>query len=486
MNEDPLFLGIDLGTSGVRAMAVAAGGRVVADASTPLAAAIPTGTAGWHEQSPAAWWDAVCQTLAALADELRAAGVHPGRLAGVAVDGTSGTVVALDAAGAPLRPAMMYNDSRATAEAELLNQAAGDFCRKLGYQFQASFALAKILWLARNEPELFRRAAWFVHQADYVEGRLTGRPGMSDYSNALKTGYDLVDECWPAWIDSWGPLMERLPRVAAVGSRVGEISAAAAEATGLPQGLPVVAGATDGTAAFVASGVHRPGDYNTTLGTTLVFKGASRKICGHPDGLIYCHKLPEGLWLPGAASNTGGEWIARMFPAADLRALDAAAAGRLPSRCLAYPLARTGERFPFRSATAEGFWLPEPDDSAARYAAGLQGVALVERLGYDVLDGATGASGGEVYSTGAASRSDVWMQCRADVTGRVIHRPRSGQSAFGAAVLAAAGVSGRGVGAAIRDMVRLERRFTPDTERQADYQGLYERFRKELQRRGWI
>jgi xylulokinase len=486
MNDAPLFLGIDLGTSGVRAMAVSADGQVAADASAPLATGTVSGAPGYHEQLPSAWWQAVCQTLASLADELRAGGIHLGRLAAVAVDGTSGTVLALDSAGVPLRPALMYNDSRATAEAELLNQAAADFCRKLGYRFQASFALAKILWLAQNEPEVFRRAAWFVHQADYVQGRLTGRPGISDYSNTLKTGYDLVDECWPDWIDSWGPLMERLPRVAAVGSRVGEISAAAAEEIGLPRGLPVVAGATDGTAAFVASGVHRPGDYNTTLGTTLVFKGASRKICGHPEGLIYCHKLPEGLWLPGAASNTGGEWIAHLFAGADLRALDAAAAERLPTECIAYPLARTGERFPFRSATAEGFWLPEPDDRSARYAAGLQGVALVERLSYDVLDAATGASGGEIYSTGAASRSDVWMQCRADVTGRVIHRPRCGQSAFGAAVLAAAGVLGCGVGAAIREMVRLERSFTPNTERKGDYQRLYDRFREELRRRGWI
>ena len=333
---------------------------------------------------------------------------------------------------------------------------------------------------------MFRGAAWFVHQADYVLGRLTGRPGVSDYSNALKTGYDLVEECWPAWIDAWGPLSRRLPRVAAVGSSVGEISAAAAEETGLPRGLPVVAGATDGTAAFVASGVHRPGDYNTTLGTTLVFKGASRQICGHPDGLIYCHKLPEGLWLPGAASNTGGEWIAHLFAEADLRALDAAAAGRLPTECLAYPLARTGERFPFRSATAQGFWLPEPDDRGARYAAGLQGVALVERLCYDVLDEATGGRGGEVYSTGGGSRSDVWMQCRADVTGRVIHRPQCGQSAFGAAVLAAAGALGCGVSAAIRQMVRLECSFTPNAERRADYDRLYERFFAELRRRGWI
>ncbi len=485
-DDSPLFLGIDLGTSGVRAMAVSEDGRVAADASAPLATGIIAGAAGCHEQSPAAWWQAVCQALALMADEFHSAGIPIQRLGGrgrrwhVRHAGSPGR------SGFPLRPALMYNDSRATAEADLLNDVAADFCRKLGYRFQASFALAKILWLQKHEPEVFRSAAWFVHQADYVQGRLTGRPGISDYSNALKTGYDLLEECWPAWMDGCGPLIERLPRVVAVGGRVGEISAAVADELGLPRGLPVVAGATDGTAAFVASGVCRPGDYNTTLGTTLVFKGVSRKICGHPDGLIYCHKLPDGLWLPGAASNTGGEWIAHDFAEADLGALDAAAADRLPSECLAYPLVRTGERFPFRSATAQGFWLPEPDDRPARYAAGLQGVALVERLCYDVLDEATGTRGGEVYSTGGGSRSDVWMQCRADVTGRVVHRPQCGESAFGAAVLAAAGGLGCGVKAAIGRMVRIRQSFTPNEAPAGGYDRLFHRFREELQRRGWL
>jgi len=497
-DNGPLFLGIDLGTSGVRAMAVAEDGRLAADASAPLAAEVAESAPGYHEQSPLAWWQAVCQTLARLGDELRASGISPQRLAAVAVDGTSGTLVALDGEGDPLRPALMYNDSRATAEAELLNEVAADFCRKLGYRFQASFALAKILWLQSHEPDVFRRTAWFVHQADYISGRLTGQPGVSDYSNALKTGYDLVEECWPSWIDGHWQLGERLPRVVAVGAKVGVVSLRAADETGLPPGLPVVTGASDGTAAFVASGVHRPGDYNTTLGTTLVFKGASRKICGHPDGLIYCHKLPDGLWLPGAASNTGGEWIAHHFAGANLGELDALAAGRLPIDCLAYPLVRTGERFPFRSGTAQGFWLPEPNDRAARYAAGLQGVALFERLCYDVLDEAIGSRGGDifinggdsrggdVYSTGGGSRSDVWMQCRADVTGRVIHRPACGESAFGTAILAAAGATGCGISAAIRQMVRIGQSFVPNGQRAAEYETLFDRFRAELTRRGWL
>ena len=117
----------------------------------------------------------------------------PDRLAAVSVDGTSGTLVAVDADGRPLRPALMYNDPRATAEADRLNASCGDHCEKLGYRFASSFALAKIAWLERHDPDAFRRAARFVHQADYVAGRLTGSADVSDYSNALKTGYDLVD-----------------------------------------------------------------------------------------------------------------------------------------------------------------------------------------------------------------------------------------------------------------------------------------------------
>ena len=272
----------------------------------------------------------------------------------------------------------------------------------------------------------------------------------------------------------------------APGTEVGSISTTAAAETGLPKGLRVVAGATDGTAACLASGVRRPGDYNTTLGTTLVLKGLSRRICRHPDGLIYCHKLPDGLWLPGGASNTGGEWIGTMFPGADVRAMDAAAQRRLPVEYVAYPLVRSGERFPFLSDTAEGFFLPQPDDTVDRYVACLQGVAFLERLAYDVLDGVAGTTGGEVFSTGGGSRSAVWMQCRADVTGRVLHRPACPESAFGSAVLAAAGSPDGGLSEAIGRMVHVRKTFSPATGRAEHYHGLYQRFCRALNERGYL
>ena len=480
-----LLIGIDVGTGGVRALAVTDSGTVTAQASVPFDAAVLAPQEGRHEQPPRAWWEAVCRATATLMENLSSAGISPRTLAALSVDGTSGTLVALDAAGAPLRPAIMYNDPRSADEAGQINASAEDFCHKLGYQFKSSFALAKIAWLKNHEAATFEKTARFVHQADYVLGRLTGRPPASDYSNALKTGYDLVDERWPAWIDELLGVVDRLPPVVAPGTKVGTVCAQAARETGLPEGLAVVTGASDGTAACLASGVRRPGDYNTTLGTTLVFKGISPRICRHPDGLVYCHKLPGGLWLPGAASNTGCEWIGTMFAGADIPAMDAAAESRLPSEVLAYPLVRTGERFPFLSDSAEGFLLPEPDNPTDRYAGCLQGVALLERLAYDVLDGVAGTSGGEVFSTGGGSRSDAWMQCRADATGRVIHRSTCGESAFGSAVLAAAGSVFDGLAGAIQHMVHVQKTFTPNPRRTERYTQLYERFRAELQKRGY-
>ena len=296
-------------------MAVTETGRVAAVASVAFEPETLVPEQGGHEQPPEAWWRAVCQTTAAVIDQLsRQCQSVQQRLGAVAVDGTSGTLVAVSRVGEPLRPALMYNDPRSADEAAALNDAAGDFCDKLGYRFNASFALAKIAWLRRHEPAVFDAAARFVHQTDYVVERLTGQPAVSDYSNALKTGYDLIEDRWPAWIDRHLGIVSRLPSVVAPGSPIGAVSSKAAAETGLPEGLRVVAGASDGTAAFLASGARRVGDYNTTLGTTLVFKGISSRICRHPQGVIYCHKLPGGRWLPGAASNVGTDWIGAMFP----------------------------------------------------------------------------------------------------------------------------------------------------------------------------
>ncbi len=481
--HEAVFIGIDLGTGGVRALAVTETGHVLAAVSVSLDAAVIPKNQGLHEQAPLIWWDKLCEAVAGLMNDLSADGIAPDALSALSVDGTSGTVTCLDADGRPLRPAIMYNDARAGAEAAELTDAAADFCSRLGYRFETSFSLSKILWVQRHEPEIFEQTAHFMHQSDYIQGCLIGDFSVSDYSNALKTGYDLLDECWPGWMERFSGITDCLPRVVAPGTQIGRICAEAAEKTGLPVGLPVVSGATDGTAGCLVSGIREPGDYNTSLGTTLIFKGISAEIFRHPDGIIYSHKLPGGYWLPGAASNTGGEWIAFEFCDEDLGVLDAIAAQKLPSPYIAYPLARRGERFPFLCESAEGFCIPDPASNEDRYAAGLQGTAFVERMAYRVMDDATGASGGEVYCTGGGSRSDIWMQCRADATGRVLHRPVFPEAAFGSAVLAATGVFYNDLWEAIRNMVRTDRSFSPNADHRQRYDDLYGQFCDEIDRR---
>jgi sugar (pentulose or hexulose) kinase len=480
--ESDVAIGVDLGTAGVRALAVDGAGDVLAvhrEAFPPSSVQDRR-----HEQDAESWWATGCQAMAGVVAKLADAGIGPDRLAAVAVDGTSGTIVLLDGNGDPLGPGLMYNDGRSTAEAEALNELAETFCNRHGYRFAASFAIAKIEWLRRHEATLFASTKYIAHQADFIAGRLIEKLGVSDYSNALKTGYDLLDEKWPDWIDELPGVRERLPTVTAPGSRLGEVTATASAATGLPAGLPVIAGASDGTAGCIASGISQAGDCSSTLGTTLVFKTLSANLAKDPDGLIYSHKLPGGLWLPGAASNVGCEWIGSWFTDDDPSALDVTARDLLPVDIPCYPLARTGERFPFLAAAAVAAGVPDHTDPVTRYAACLQGTACVERLAFEVLDSVTGESGTAVYTTGGGSRSDIWTQLRADITGRTYHRPQCAESAFGSAILAAAGATSRSVQQTTAQLVKIERSFEPDA---GDlYEGLFEDFRSLLHGQGYL
>lgn len=482
----PVFLGIDVGTSGVRALATTDCGEVLAIENVDFALRSEPSLNGHHEQDPGEWWRSVCQATGRLMDQLKRLGLAADALRGAAIDGTSGTLVALDAAGLPIRPALMYNDSRGAEQAERLNVLAEAFLDRHGYRFSSSFAAAKIVWFQENEPHAFDRTACFAHQADYMVFRLTGEPVVSDFNNALKTGYDLLEDRWPDWLEFELGIGDRLPRVVEPGRLVGRVSTLGAEQSGLPAGLPIMAGTTDGVAACLASGLRNPGDYNTTLGTTLVFKGLSDRISTSPGGLVYSHRLPGGRWLPGAASNTGAEWIEQWFARADLARMDRQAEVLTPTVPIAYPLARLGERFPFSQSRAEGFFVREPGSDAERYASSLLGTALVERLAYEVLDRVTGQAVDAVYATGGGSRSDIWTQLRADVTGQTIHRPAVAESVFGAALLAASGALEESLGCVTERMVCIEKSFFPNVSRAALYEERFEEFGKELRGRGYL
>ena len=471
-----VFVGLDLGTGGARALAVTESGALCGAGRAELGPHAVRAGGQRHEQEAENWWAAAQAALGALGDELEASGHE---VAGIAVDATSGSFVPVDAEGTPVRMGLMYDDGRAAEDAEALRAASAEHRRRHGFGVSGSFALAKMRWLARNEPHVVERAALFAHQADFVVGRLTGVRGVSDLSNALKSGCDLFAGDWPDWVRAIPAVAERLPRLVAPATRVGALDADVAERVGLPAGVPVVAGATDGTAGFLASGARRPGELNTSLGTTLIFKMLDDACVTSADGAVYSHRLGEALWLPGAASNAG----AGALEADDPAAADAAAAPRLPTASIAYPLVRRGERFPLPADEAEAFCDPPAPDPAERHAALLQGVAMVERLGCERLEAAAGRSVPAVYATGAASRSDVWLQLRADTLGRPVHRPASGEAALGAAILAAAGTRFASIPEAAGAMTRIEATFEPAAERGRALAALYARFLETLAER---
>jgi len=476
------LLGIDVGTSGTRAITVTPSGKLLAEAEAPIRHD-HRAAGGIHEQDPDEWWQAVCSVAQRIVQNLKE---EPGKaeLRGVAVTSTSGTLVVADAQGHPLRPAILYDDGRGVEIGEELNRQGGSQSVRLG----PSFSLVKAAWVGRHEPAVWERARFLLSPADWLSGKLTGEFGISDFTNALKLGYDPERASWIESVRIAGLPANRLPLVCRPGQPVGQVSKAAAAETSLPAGLPVLAGATDGMASVVASGASACGDANTTLGTTLVWKVLHNgKPAAH--GGVYLHLHPGGLWVPGAASNTGLGSVRRLdtFPVNPPAEMDRLAARYFPTPVVCYMLSGEGERFPFAHPKATSFVDGSPRDAAESYAAQLQSMAFVERWGYEILESCGIKVGGKVFSTGAAARSPVLSQLRANVLGKTTLLPRYPTAAFGAAILAATGAVFSGnIVHAIQAMSAILETYSPSPELVPAFDAIYNSFRDACARRGYI
>jgi D-ribulokinase len=478
--SEAVWIGVDLGTQSVRALAVDDNGRPLATSSRPLTG---SRSGNRHEQDPAAWWDLTADALAELSDSLR--GRH---IRAIAICATSGTVLLTGPDGRYRSPGLMYDDSRAGALATTAQDAGVKLWTRLGYRMQPAWALPKLLWW--REQGLLGQGVRLAHQPDVVAAGLVGHPVASDSSHALKTGYDLIDDRWPAEIlDDLRIDPAVLPDVVRPGSVLGEVCSDAAHRTGLPVGTPVIAGMTDGCAAQLAAGALGVGEWNSVLGTTLALKGVSKSLPHDPTGAVYSHRAPHGdYWLPGGASSTGAGAVRALFPDADLNALTAAAA-EVRDVPLCYPLVGHGERFPFVATEARGFYGSGPlevtGDPAEVFAAVCTGVAHIERLSFALLAAAGADVGGPVTFTGGAARNEWWNQLRCDVLGVPVRLPENPEPALGMAVLAAGALSGDIPGAA-RQLVRLRRTLEPDLTRHDALTPAYRAFVAELAGRGWL
>ncbi|MBZ9978640.1 FGGY-family carbohydrate kinase [Mesorhizobium sp. BR-1-1-10] len=421
----PLVVGIDIGTSGARAVAMRQ------DFSIAAQSAVPLDRFGPNPRDPRTWWQAVQAALAGLLSSIDRATVRA-----IAVDGTSGTLLPVDTDGRPLAEPLMYNDK--VDDGDILAIVAREAPETSAAHGPTS-GLAKALRFQR-----LPGAAAVLHQADWIAGNLSGRFDVSDENNALKTGYDVEARRWPDWIAATGMRMNLLPDVVEPGEVSGTLTTAAAALFGLPRDVVVVAGTTDGCASFLATGATAAGDGVTALGSSLTIKILSDRPISAPRFGIYSHRLGD-TWLAGGASNSGGKVLARHFPLARIIELSAMIDPATETGLDYYPLGTTGERFPIADPALPPRLVPRPADDADYLKAMFEGMAAIEALGYRRLGELGAPALTSVRSVGGGAANPAWSAIRQRKLGVAFLPALSDEAAAGAARLALKGANEAGL-----------------------------------------
>lgn len=467
------FLGIDIGTQGLRVILADQVGEVIVSKSKNFVL-----TEGFRkEQSPAMWWTDCFQLIGEIVASLPS-NFDRDSIVSASVASTSGTVIPLDINHKPIHNAIMYSDPRSAEQGKRIKKMATKYLPNGYTGFNTSSGLSKMRWYMDTFPSYVEQIGLWVHASDFIVGNLSGNYRVTDYTNALKSGYDLDNLVWPAYIfEKVGLRKEWMQEVVPSGSVVGRLTKELAEYWGIPT-IEIVVGITDGCASQIASGAVNPGDWNTTIGTTLVIKGVTKNQVIDPLGRLYNHRHPEGYWMPGGASNTGADWISLDFEA-DLTALNVAAEKMIPTGLLAWPLKQKGERYPIIAPQAEAI-VPETSSESQRYAANLEGVAFIERLAYEIISELSGEKLSVLYTAGGGSNSDVWLTIRSAVLGVPIYKCKETSGAFGAAIMAASQTYYNSLTEAAKRMSVIEKTVQPNQELMIAYDDQYRLFKEKL------
>ncbi len=446
---EAVFLGIDLGTSGMRVVALSEQGEVVGRAERR-----------WDspETNPGRW----LRTLKGLLEQLKTALGQAYTIVALSACSTSGTVLAVDGRGIPLEPAWLYSDPRGQAQAKQLG-------------IPSSWGLSRWLWWAESYPERYQDS-YLAHPADFLLSQLGGRRQVTDHTHALKSGFDLESYTWPKeWLLQQGLDPKRFPEVVAPGTVLGTVGSE----WDLGAEVLIAAGITDGCAGQLATGASRIGQVSTTVGTTLIFKANSQERIETPS--IYSHLHPDKTsWWPGAASFCGGGILPLYFPGGQFATLDQQAQAYVPTGLVSYPLPQPGERFPIVDPHFTGF-LPEAERGSLRfYAALLEGVAMVERLGLETLAAQGIPVTGALFTTGGGSKSPLWLRIRASVLNRPLALVKYPEAAVGAAIVAASAYWCCSVQQAAERLVQITGYIQPQAEWVDPYAEAYQAFQRRL------
>lgn len=483
----PVYLGIDIGTSGCRTLAVTTNGTVlaIADRGYPLITPAP----GHVEQDPQEW---IRGAFATLAEVCTSGAFDPAQVAGIGVDGQSWACVPVAKDGTILANNPLWMDVRAQSICdELLTRVpAAELLALAGNPLSPSYSTAKAIWFQRKRPEVFARARWFLQCNSVVVLALTG-VASQDHSQGY--GWHFIDvatgDIDAGMAERLGIDPGRVPAAVEPSAVVGGLTAAAAAATGLRPGTPVVAGGLDAACGTLGAGVYLPGQAQEQSGQAGGMSIAMAEPVADPRLILSRHVVP-GSWLLQGGTSAGAAslaWLARVIGAAEAVAAGHSAtaqfeeisrlAGQVPPGAdgVIFLPYLSGERSPLWDPDARGAFigLHLGIDRPQLYRAAMEGVAMALRHNLDTA-AAAGVTASELRAVGGATKSPVWMQIKADVTGvplTVGAHPNA--TPLGAAMLAALGTGGAGVAELARTWASHAASYRPDLATRERYDRLY-------------
>ncbi len=468
-----MFIGLDLGTSGLKGVLIDADQKVLAEATAPLTVARPQ--EGWSEQAPSDWIRAAETVL----DQLSATGL--GAVRGIGLSGHMHGATLLDAADEVLRPCILWNDTRSHEEAAELD---GDpiFRRVTGNIVFPGFTAPKLLWVRKHEPQIWRKVAKVLLPKDYLRLWLTG-DHVGEMSDAAGTSW--LDTGRRDWSDdllaATGLTRDQMPRLVEGSDVSGSLRAALAGRWGFASGVVVAGGGGDNAASGVGVGVVRAGEAFVSLGTSGVLFAANDGYQPDPATAVhtFCHALP-GTWHQMGvilAATDALNWYARLLDTDAARLTGELGPLRAPGKTLFLPYLG-GERTPLNSASVRGAFigLEHATDRQAATRAVLEGVTYAIRDCRNAL-AATGTRIENLLAVGGGSRSDYWLKLVATALDCPVHLPVAGDfgGAFGAARLAI--MAATGAGAEIASLPPMDRVIDPDPSLRDAFDAGHARFR---------
>jgi len=442
-----LFLGLDISTTGAKALLIKENGDVVSSATAPLTLSTPYPL--WSEQDPRDWWIGISRSIR---QALVQAGVSGSAVTAIGLTGQMHGLVLLDEQGEVLRPAILWNDQRTAAQCDEMRSRLGKqhLIQITGNDALTGFTAPKILWVQQNEPEIYARARHILLPKDYIRYRLTGEYAMDKADGSGTILFDLKTRNWSPEVLSvldipadWLPATFEGPEV------TGRISALAAAETGLDQGIPVVGGSGDCAAQAVGVGAVHQGIIALSLGTSGVVFASTEAPLVEPEGRLhaFCHAIPDRWHFMGVMLSAAGslQWYRdTLAPGESFDTLVNEAVDIKPaSEGLFFLPYLTGERTPYPDPLVRAAWvgLTVRHTRAHMTRAVLEGVAYGIKDSFTLIMQSGLGSIKQVRITGGGAKSHLWRQIMADVLGvELVTVNTTEGAAFGAALLASAGV----------------------------------------------